>query len=129
MIASKSVVCDEDNDRERAPLFFLLSTVLGLGSGALEVDWLGAALALPWKLAAFGAGGAGDATGAAVGVEVAERVTTVDAVGATSTVLSKTPPLDCASCTACWSRVSAFCGTCDTKPMRGGSTEGWVRLP
>ena len=41
---------------------------------------------------------------------------------------SKLP--DCsASSTACWKIWVAFAGTSETKPMRGGSTEGCVRFP
>lgn len=43
--------------------------------------------------------------------------------------LSKLPPLSLASSTASVRSALAFVGTCERKPMRGGSSDGCVKLP
>jgi len=51
------------------------------------------------------------------------------AVGATCEILAKVPFPDAACWTTSVRRALALEGIVDRKPMRGGSTDGWVRLP
>jgi len=70
-----------------------------------------------------------------VEVDAASEVLTIVAsapsvlVGATLKTEVNLLPLACASFTACTSCVSASLGTVDKNPIRGGSSEGCVRLP
>lgn len=50
-------------------------------------------------------------------------------VGATWEVLWKSPPFATAEETSAARRESASAGTVDMNPIRGGSTEGCVKLP
>lgn len=62
-------------------------------------------------------------------VELAPSIRSVLAVGAASAFDSKFPPSLRASSTALSRSSSALSGTSERKPIRGGSTDGCVRLP
>ena len=50
-------------------------------------------------------------------------------VGAETLVAVKSTELADAEATSATSRSLAFEGTVERKPMRGGSTDGWVKFP